>query len=99
MKKTKQEIIAVRADETLLEAMKGISNRSEFIRQAILAALNNMCPFCKGTGIMSPNQKKHWVDLANDHIFIECDKCGEPRLACRHRSGASPMTTSPAASG
>jgi hypothetical protein len=90
MKKNKQEIIAVRADATLIEAMKGIPNRSEFIREAILAALNNTCPFCQGSGIMTPNQRKHWDELAEDHTFVECDDCGEPKLACSCRKKVQP---------
>ena len=47
--KKKQEIITFKADEPLLEAMDGITNRSEFIRAAILSALDSVCPLCKGT--------------------------------------------------
>ncbi len=92
MKKNKQEIIAVRADESLIEAMRGISNRSEFIRGAILAALNNVCPFCLGTGIMTPNQRKHWDELVQDHSFVECEECGELKLICNCNGNNKPRT-------
>jgi hypothetical protein len=85
MKRNKQEIFTVRADAALVDAMKGIPNRSEFVRQAILAALDNVCPICKGTGILTPNQKLHWEDLQKDHTFIECEKCHEHRLTCTNR--------------
>ena len=50
MKKSKQEVITFKADESLLAALKGMPNRSEFIRNAILSSLDKICPMCKGTG-------------------------------------------------
>ena len=44
-------IVTFKADESLLEALRGIENRSEFIRTALLAALENICPVCKGRRI------------------------------------------------
>ena len=47
--KRKQEIITFKADEPLLEAMRGISNRSEFIRAAIYSRRSIMSvPCAKG---------------------------------------------------
>ncbi len=40
----KQQIITFKAEEALVEAMEDIPNRSEFIRSAILAALDGVCP-------------------------------------------------------
>ncbi|MBT3256197.1 MAG: CopG family transcriptional regulator [Deltaproteobacteria bacterium] len=84
MPKTKQEIITFKADEALLKAMKGISNRSEFIRNAILTALNNVCPVCKGSGILTPHQKTHMDEFLTDHSLEECEKCSEMHLVCSH---------------
>jgi len=86
MSNTKQQVLTIRADNDLLEAMKGIDNRSEFVRNAILAALDNTCPFCCGSGILTPNQKKHWQDLLADHYFKDCWICHEPRLMCSRRN-------------
>lgn len=86
-KKTKGEILTLRADAALIEALQGVPNRSEFVRNAILAALDNTCPLCKGTGILTPNQRKHWDDLSQDHTFTECGICHEQRLTCTHRTG------------
>ena len=41
--KRKQEIVTFKVDEPLLKAMNGIPNRSEFIRAAILSALDSVC--------------------------------------------------------
>ncbi len=85
MKKSQPQIVTFKADPTLLEAMKGVPNRSEFIRSALLAALQNVCPLCKGTGILTPNQKRHWEAFAVDHNVRECDDCHEFSLVCAHK--------------
>lgn len=84
MAKTKPEIITFKADESLLDAMRGIPNRSQFIRQAILSALDSVCPVCQGTGILTPEQRKHWQSFAKDHAVAECDECHEMYLVCNH---------------
>jgi len=85
MKKNKTEIITFKADDTLLEAMKGVPNRSEFIRAAVLQALDSSCPLCKGTGILNPDQKEHWEKFASDHSIEECTDCHELYLVCDNR--------------
>jgi hypothetical protein len=86
MKKAKHEIITFKADASLLEAMKGIPNRSEFIRNSILAALESACPLCSGTGVLTPHQKTHLQDFLTDHPLKECEKCHDLRFVCRHGS-------------
>ncbi len=81
-KKRKAEIITFKADESLLEAMKGVANRSEFIREAILAALQSACPLCGGTGVLTPNQRRHWEAFSADHALEQCRRCREFRLVC-----------------
>lgn len=77
-----QEIVTFKADQALLEALAGIDNRSEFIRAALLAALDNTCPLCKGRGLLNPNQKRHWAAFAANHNLTECDDCHELHLVC-----------------
>jgi hypothetical protein len=84
-KKTKHEVLSFKADPSLLDAMKGVPNRSEFIRNAILAALDGACPLCKGTGILTPNQQKHWSAFAVDHSLKECSECNEVHIVCANR--------------
>jgi len=88
MKKSKNEIITFKADESLLDALKGIPNRSEFIRSAVLHALESVCPLCKGTGIMTSAQKSHWQSFAVDHAIRECDDCHELHIVCSRRPAA-----------
>jgi hypothetical protein len=81
----KTEIITFKADKSLLVALKGIRNRSEFIRSAILNALDTTCPLCSGTGMLTPNQMKHWVEFVADHPLEECEDCRETHLTCAKR--------------
>jgi hypothetical protein len=78
----KDEIITFKADEALCRAMHGIPNRSEFIRAAILSALDSVCPLCKGMGILTPDQRKHWVEFAEHHALAECEDCHAVHLVC-----------------
>jgi metal-responsive CopG/Arc/MetJ family transcriptional regulator len=79
----KQEIISFKADSTLKSALAGIPNRSEFIRDAILSALDNACPLCHGTGILSPSQKTHMDQFLVNHSLEQCQECQETILRCR----------------
>ena len=82
--KPKDEVITFKVDEALSEAMSGISNRSSFIRSAILSALGNVCPLCNGTGTMSVSQREHWNEFARHHRLHTCTDCHEPHLVCDH---------------
>jgi len=78
----KDQIITFKADEALVEAMHGLPNRSEFIRAAVLAALDSVCPLCNGTGVLSPHQREHWTEFSRNHVMEQCTDCGEDRLVC-----------------
>ena len=77
-----RRMVTFKADASLIEAMEGIPNRSAFIRDAILAALDSVCPLCRGTGVLSPNQRRHWQDFAETHPLVMCNDCNEKRLSC-----------------
>jgi hypothetical protein len=81
-RKKKLEMITFKADEPLRRAMRGISNRSEFIRVAVLSALESVCPLCKGTGILTPDQRRHWNLFAKNHSLTECTDCHAVHLVC-----------------
>ncbi len=55
-------MITIRVDSCLANMLKGIPNRSAFIRDAILDALARQCPACHGAGILAvaarPDQEK-----------------------------------------
>jgi hypothetical protein len=83
----KQEIITFKVDETLVARMRGIPNRSEFIRCAILTALENTCPLCGGTGILTPDQRQHWESFSRNHSLAECGECHAMHLVCAAEDG------------
>jgi len=87
--KPKHEIITFKADEPLREAMRGIPNRSEFIRAAILSALDSVCPLCKGGGILTPDQRKHWIEFTEHHALAECKDCHAVHLVCEAETESS----------
>ena len=77
------EVITFKMDKSLKRMMRGIHNRSEFIRSAILAALDNVCPFCRGTGVLTPHRKKHWAQFSREHKLAECHECHETHPVCK----------------
>ena len=78
-----KHIITFKADQALVEAMEGVTNRSEFIRAAILAALDGACPLCHGTGVLSPRQRQHWSEFSATHAVETCRDCHETRIVCK----------------
>ena len=82
MGKTKSEIVTFKVDEALLESLSAIPNRSDFIRRAVTAALENTCPLCQGTGVLTPPQREHWDAFARTHVVVECSDCHERHIVC-----------------
>jgi len=80
--KKKQSIVTFKVNEDLLAVIRDIPNRSEFIRAAIMAALENVCPLCSGSGILTPKQKEHWESFSRDHTLKRCDDCQEIFIEC-----------------
>ncbi len=78
----KDEVITFKVDGALAEELRLMPNRSEFIRQAVLQALNFECPLCHGSGTLTPNQMKHWEEFTAHHHVVTCDVCGESHIAC-----------------
>lgn len=87
---SKAEVVTLKVEPQLVEAMRHVPNRSAFIRTAILNALQSACPLCQGTGVLSPRQKEHWDAFAEDHALEECSQCNELHLICK--SAKAPRT-------
>ena len=85
-RKNKREVITFKVDDSLSKLMDGIPNRSEFIRYAILTALRNTCPLCKGTGILTPKQQKHWEVFSKTHQVEKCEDCNSLYIVCNAES-------------
>lgn len=82
----KAHIITFKAEDTLVEAMEGITNRSEFIRAAILSALEGACPLCRGTGVLNERQRLHWAEFSEKHEMERCGECNVNHLVCMANS-------------
>lgn len=78
----KEEIITFKVDHALAEELRSIPNRSDFIRNALLRALQNACPLCGGDGVLTPKQMEHWQELLENHHIAECTTCHESHLVC-----------------
>lgn len=89
----KQEVVCFKVDAATAEAMRGIPNRSDFLRTAVLAALRNTCPVCRGTGRLSPRQMEHWRVFAETHAFEKCADCQEYHWVCAGHPDACHSTT------
>jgi hypothetical protein len=81
--KHKSEILTFKAEATLARKLENIPNKSEFIRNAILAALDSACPLCGGSGILSPKQMEHWKEFSSNHELRKCRDCHEYHLICK----------------
>lgn len=80
--KHKSEVITFKTDSALAQKLDHIPNKSEFIRNAILSALESTCPLCSGTGSLSPKQMEHWQEFSANHKFRKCRDCHEYHLIC-----------------
>jgi hypothetical protein len=87
MAKPKQEVISFKADPELSRALAGVPNRSEFIRQAVSAALEGVCPLCQGTGSLTSAQRRHWESFTEHHRVAECGRCHALHLVCGSSGG------------
>jgi len=76
------EVISFKVESSLAGVIKRLPNRSQFIRAAVLAALEHTCPLCQGTGILTPEQQGHWNEFAEHHSVRDCTTCGQPYLVC-----------------
>ncbi|WP_319478344.1 CopG family transcriptional regulator [Marispirochaeta aestuarii] len=82
----KESVVTFKADEKLAELLHALPNRSEFIRKALLEALDSTCPLCQGSGILTPAQREHWEVFSRHHRVGQCrDGCGETILFCDYQ--------------
>jgi hypothetical protein len=87
MLRSKDEVISFKVGAALARVIRRLPNRSEFIRAAVLSALDHACPLCQGTGLMSPEQKRHWEAFSRDHALKHCQECDALYLTCGSAGG------------
>lgn len=51
-KERKDEVVTFKCPKSLVEALNATGNRSEFIRNAVAAALMRRCAACHGSGLL-----------------------------------------------
>lgn len=86
MKKVlKKEVITFKVDSALADVVKKIKNRSDFIRSAILAALDHTCPLCRGTGILTSHQMEDLKEFFKSHKIQECSSCNSLHIKCEKK--------------
>jgi hypothetical protein len=88
----RDRVITFKAEPSVEEALRAVPNRSAFIRQAVLAALENTCPLCQGEGFLSPEQREHWQAFAATHQLRKCQECHAFHLVCACESHAARET-------
>lgn len=79
----KERVITFKVDEDLAESLDMVPNRSDFIRGAIEAALENKCPLCHGRGSLSTSQQKHLEDFLDRHPLKKCGECNTVHFTCQ----------------
>jgi len=83
----KQDVITFKVGKSLADSLRAIENRSQFIRDAVQAALENTCPLCRGSGIMTPEQRTHWQAFTRCHSIRQCVRCRAYHLVCEADPG------------
>ena len=83
MKKNRQQVFSFKTDDELAALLREMPNRSEFIRNALAAALASRCPLCRGAGILTPEQQEHWRHFLSCHTLEECEECHGVHFVCR----------------
>ena len=82
----KADTVTFKVDPNLLKILQAMPNRSEFIRSAILNALDHVCPLCSGAGVLSPSQKKCWDKFAEKHEIKKCSETDQLVFLCNVES-------------
>jgi hypothetical protein len=85
MPEAPQTVVSFKADRELLRLLKGVRNRSAFIRDAVIAALGEHCPLCLGSGTVSSEERQRWVEFAAHHPVAECSRCHQHVFTCHRR--------------
>ena len=78
----KTDLISFKVEHSLAELIDRLPNKSEFIRKALLGALESTCPLCQGSGVLNPEQAEHWKRFTEHHRVERCGECKAVYLRC-----------------
>jgi len=71
----KSRTVAVKVEAELADFLARLPNKSEFIRQAILAQFGTACPLCSGTGQVASALGAHYAPILEKHRERACLNC------------------------
>lgn len=75
-KQGKTAVVAFKVEEELATMLNQLPNKSAFIRKAIVAQLDMVCPMCRGAGVLPKWLHDHYVTLLHKFTDQKCEECG-----------------------
>jgi hypothetical protein len=75
-KAAKNAVVAFKVEEELADMLNRLPNKSAFIRKAIVAQLDMVCPMCRGAGVLPKWLHDHYVHLLQRVTDQMCEECG-----------------------
>jgi hypothetical protein len=73
---TQPNEVAIKIEDELADFLGRLPNKSEFIRQAILAQFGMACPLCSGSGEVPAAIGSHYAPVLQANRKRTCLKCG-----------------------
>lgn len=71
----KKQIVAFKVEDDLARFLDALPNKSEFIRRAILAQFQMICPLCAGSGVVEKGIHDHFQEVIPEQLSRPCEKC------------------------
>jgi hypothetical protein len=72
----KSRTVAVKVEAEVADFLDRLPNKSDFIRQAILAQFRMACPLCSGSGTVPRGLGDHFAPVVRRNRLKKCEKCG-----------------------
>jgi len=76
LKGAKNSVVAFKVPSELADFLNKLENKSAFIRKAIAAQVETVCPLCRGAGRISGGLRDHFAILLQQYQSRICDGCG-----------------------
>lgn len=70
------KLVSFKVDAELGDVLDNVPNRSDFIRKAILAQFQMICPLCTGKGVVPSGLGEHYGSVFREHREVICKSCG-----------------------
>ena len=85
----KSILVALKVDADTAAALDAVPNRSEFIREALRARLDDLCPLCNGTGRRPTGEAPPQPGRRHLHVLprARCGDCGQEGSVLPEPSG------------